>query len=148
MARKLYYRIPDDGTPGLSEREWSEIVRLQHWYNSEFVWRSGRLALKRFAVFMNLEGSGLDPEALKERVGGRTEECSAKGMSEYETLCSLEQDGLVFLRKGGYLENSLASGWTRVAGNEFNAYLVCDFLLKASLIAPNTMIEVFDEGEF
>lgn len=52
------------------------------------------------------------------------------------------------MKKGGYSDDCLASGFTRVAGNEFNAYSVCDFLLKASRIAKHASITVHDEGEF
>jgi hypothetical protein len=148
MARKIYYRIPDDGHRTLTEGEWGEISRLEHWYNSEFIWTSGRLALKRFAVFLNYEGTGLPAPELKARVDDLTREYAARGISETETLSSLEREGLLILKPGGYLDDCLGSGWTRVAGNEFNAFLVCDFLLKVSVIAPGISIEVIDEGEF
>jgi hypothetical protein len=42
----------------------------------------------------------------------------------------------------------LASGFTRVAGNEFNAFLVCDYLVKVSTLVPNATIDIYDEGLF
>ncbi len=148
MARKLYYRIPDDGTNHISDIEWEEVQRLQHWYNSEFFWTAGRLTFKMFAVFQNPDAMDIDEESLWHRISARRAILAQSGKRENEIIRTLEHEGLIITKKGGYTDNSVASGLTRVATNEWNAYLVCEFLLKASTIIPACTIEVKDEGEF
>ena len=148
MARKLYYKILDDGKNTMSDIQWDEILRLQHWYNSEFVWTAGRLAFKMYAVFPNTDSMTANEDDLWEQIRARQVVLRNDGRSENEIIRDLAAEGLVIAKKGGYFDGCLASGFTRVAGNEFDAYLVCEFLLKASMVAPDTVIIVCDEGEF
>lgn len=148
MARKLYYKIHDDGRNELTDSQWDDILRLQHWYNSEFVWTAGRLAFKMYAVFPNVDSLTSSEEDLGEQIRSRMMELGKSGARENEIIRMLEADGLVIAKKGGYFDGCLASGFTRVAGNEFDAYLVSEFILKASLIAPGAAILLRDEGEF
>ena len=148
MARKLYYTVDDDGRNKLSDAQWEDILRLQHWYNSEFIWTAGRLAFKMFAVFPNIDYVVDNEEELWRRILNRKRELRRAGVTENEIILQLEADGMVIAKKGGYFDHCLASGFTRVAANEFDAYLVCEFLLKASCIARDISITVQDEGEF
>jgi hypothetical protein len=148
MARKLYYRISDDGRNRVTEEQWQDIQRLQHWYNSEFEWTAGRLAFKMFAVFPNMEYRTFTEEEIWEEIVLRRTAYQQQGLSENDIIRKLAADGIVFAKKGGYFDGCLASGFTRVAGNEFNAYLVCEFLLKASRIASEAEIILHDEGGF
>lgn len=148
MARKLYYSIPDDGIHSISDNEWEEVLRLQHWYNSEFFWTAGRLTFKMFAVFQNPDALDVDEETLWKRIASLRTELAISGMNENEIIRMLEQEGLIISKKGGYTDGCLASGFTRVANNEWNAYLVCDFLLKASAILPSCTLTVRDDGAF
>ena len=148
MARKLYYTIPDDGKNSISDKEWEEILRLQHWYNSEFIWTAGRIALKMFAVFPNTDNTLYNEDELWQKILSLRRQLRAEGHSENDIVQHLEMEDLIIVKKGGYFDNCIASGFTRVAGNEFNAYLLCEFLLKVSLIVPNISIDIRDEGEF
>jgi hypothetical protein len=148
MARKLYYKINDDGETRLTDEEWVKIARLQHWYNSEFIWTAGKLALKMYVVFLNTDQQNMSQGELEYMVQRRREEYVRLGFTENEIILHLEKENLIVAKRGGYFDDCLASGFTRVAGNEFNAFLVCDFLLKISLICPRAVISVHDEGEF
>src|SRR5690242_15110212 len=148
MARKLYYKVIDDGRNAITDAEWGEIARLQHWYNSEFIWTAGKLALKMYAVFPDSERRPEDADELWQIIRRRREELEREGMSENETIRKLIAEGLIIAHKGGYFDDCLASGFTRVAGNEFNAYLVCEFLLKVSRLSPRIAVNLYDEGEF
>lgn len=148
MARTIHYKIVDDVESRLTDEEWENILRLQHWYNSEFIWTAGRLAFKMYAVFPNWEEFVGDESQLLSQIARRQRELRRAGYSENQIILHLESDGLVIAKKGGYMDNCLASGFTKIAGNEFDAYLVCEFLLKASTIAPTSIISVYDEGRF
>jgi hypothetical protein len=148
MSRRIVYKIKERPEYLVTEGEWDEIKRLQHWYNSEFTWSTGNLAFKRYILFPNVdEFSGLDTP-IWDIIRERKTKLQEQGHSEYEIIGQLEQDRLVVLKWGGYFDDCLASGFTRVADNEWNSFLVCDFLLKASTLLPHVMIEIFDEGGF
>ncbi len=148
MARKLYYKILNDGKNHITDGEWEEVLRLQNWYNSEFLWSAGKIALKMYAVFPNVDQQFLSREELRTLVLKRMSEMKSQGLTENQVILQLEREGLVTAKQGGYFDDCVASGFTRVAGNEFNAYLVCEFLVKASRIASHAAITLYDEGEF
>ncbi len=144
MARRIFYRIPEDGYNFISGEEWDSIRSLQHWYNSEFFWTGGKVNLRRFILFPNYDTIGGDTKEIRERY----EELDKAGYSEEEIVTDLESRGLVVVKRGGYEDGMVASGFTRVADNEFNAFLVLDFLLKVSKIVRTASILVHDEGSF
>ena len=148
MARTIHYTISDNGSNVITDLEWEAISRLQHWYNSEFFWTAGRLACKMYEVFPNWEGQAGDTRSLAERIGRRRKDLRRAGLSENEIVLKMVADGIVLAKRGGYSDHCLASGFTKVAGNEFNAYLVCEFLLKSSLIATKAEFCVIDQGKF
>ncbi|HUL44781.1 MAG TPA: hypothetical protein VLY03_10520 [Bacteroidota bacterium] len=148
MARKLYYKILRCGQSDIPDRLWEDILRLQHWYNSEFIWTAGRLALKMFAVFPNTERKGSSTEDITALIAARQRELEAGGKSHNEIIRTLHAEGLIIAVPGGYFDDCLASGFTRTAGNEFNAYLVSEFLLKVTRLLPEITLDIVDEGEF
>lgn len=148
MGRRIIYRIEDREGNRYSDDEWDEVERLQHWYNSEFWWSTGRLAFKRYVMFPNAEDFEGLTTPLWDLIAQRHQALRGQGMSEREIVSQMEKDRLLVVKWGGYYDNCLASGFTRVADNEWNAYLVCDFLLKASTLCPHAAINVLDEGRF
>ena len=100
-----------------------------------------------FAVFPNLDIMENEGK-LWGHITKRRAELRQKALSENEIILQLEEEGLVIVKKGGYLDECLASGFTRVGANEFNAFLVCECLLKASRILPHAVISCLDEGGF
>lgn len=148
MSRRIIYKIGERPEYLVTEEEWDEVKRLQHWYNSEFSWSAGKLAFKRYVFFPNVdEFSGLDTP-IWEIIRERKVKLGNQGYSEYQIVEQLERDRLIVVKWGGYYDDCLASGFTRVADNEWNAFLVCDFLLKVSTLLPHVMVEVQDEGGF
>lgn len=148
MGRRIIYRIEDRSSNRFTDEEWDEVERLQHWYNSEFSWSTGRLALRPYVVFPNTEDYGNREIPVWDLIAKRHRLLLADGLTEREIVSLMERDKLIIVKWGGYYDNCLASGFTRVADNEWNAYLVCDFLLKASTLIPNATISLADEGKF
>jgi hypothetical protein len=148
VSRRIIYQIEDSEGNRLTEDEWDEVERLQHWYNSEFSWSTGRLAFKRFVSFPNTEDFDNLSSSIWDIIAQRHQVLHEQGLSEREIVSQMEKDRLLVVKWGGYYDNCLASGFTRVADNEWNAYLVCDFLLKASTLCLGARISVRDEGKF
>ncbi len=142
MARSIFYRVIDDGNNFISGEEWEEIHSLQRWYNTEFFWTAGKIDFRRFVVFPNYDFVGTETSKIK-REFSKLEEA---GYSEEEIVERLESDGLIIVKRGGYEDGMVASGFTRTADNELNAFLVLDFLLKVSRIASTASLEIYDEG--
>lgn len=144
MARSIFCRVVDDGKNFISPEEWDVIRSLQHWYNSEFFWTGGKINLRRFLVFPNYDTVGKETAKINQEFS-RLEKA---GYSDEEIVARLEAEGLIIVKRGGYEDGIIASGFTRVADNEFNAFLVLDFLLKVSRIAVTAALEVYDKGSF
>ena len=148
MGRRIIYRVEDRPENRFTEEAWLEVERLQHWYNSEFQWSTGRINFKRFVLFPNAEDLGGPSSSIWEIISRRHEELKDQGLHARDIIAQMERENLVVVKWGGYYDGSLASGFTRVADNEWNAFLVCDFLLKASTLLPGCLISVQDEGQF
>ena len=149
MPRALRYFIPEVADNRISNEEWREIARLQHWYNSEFIWSCDRISLKRFILFPNYDKYPEMPyRTAKFHFRKRFLAKKIELQDEVAAVRALEEEGLYSVRWGGVRDNSIASGISRVADNEFNAYLLCEFLLKCSTIAREATFHVEDEGRF
>ncbi|MDB5033154.1 MAG: hypothetical protein JWQ98_395 [Chlorobi bacterium] len=149
MPRSLRYYIEDSPDNRIADSEWKEIARLQHWYNSEFIWSCDRIGLKRYILFPNYD---LMPEmpyhTAKYHFRKRLLAKKIELQDEIGAVRAMEEEGLFTVRWGGVRDDSIASGITHVADNEFNAYLLCEFLLKCSTIASGASFVVEDEGKF
>ncbi|CUT04132.1 hypothetical protein, partial [Candidatus Kryptobacter tengchongensis] len=91
MARRIKYWIEDNGKNFMTDDEWDEIMKLQRWYNSEFVWTAGKINFKRFAIFPNWENVELmiwagEKEPVKNIIAKRFEMLLSSGMNEVEVL--------------------------------------------------------------
>lgn len=148
MGRRIIYRVEDRPGNQFTDEEWASVERLQHWYNSEFQWSTGRISFKRYVLFPNAEDFEGLSSSIWEIIAHRHETLREQGLHEKDIIAQMEREKLVVVKWGGYYDNCLASGFTRVADNEWNAFLVCDFLLKASTMLPGCLISVRDEGKF
>ncbi len=144
MARRIFYHVVDDGRNFISDEEWDEIHSLQKWYDLEFFWTGGKLNFRRFVIFPNYDLVGAAPGKVREEFS----KLERTGFSEEEIVDKLESRGLIIVKRGGYEDSMIGSGFTRVADNEFNAFLVLDFLVKISRIATTATLEILDEGNF
>ncbi len=150
MPRALRYYIENEPDNAIANDEWAQIARLQHWYNSEFIWSCDRIGMKRYILFPNYDRIPEMPYHqakyhFRKRLLAKKIEL---GGDELAAVRAMEYEGLFTVRWGGVRDNALASGVSHVADNEFNAYLVCEFLLKCSTIATTATFCVADEGRF
>ena len=149
MPRALRYYIEDSPDNTIANAAWPEIVRLQHWYNSEFIWSCDKIGLKRYMLFPNYDRIPDMPyHTAKYHFRKRLLQKKIELQDEIGAVRAMEEEGLFTVRWGGVRDDSIASGITHVADNEFNAYLLCEFLLKCSTIATEATFVVEDEGRF
>jgi hypothetical protein len=148
VSRKIYYWINDTANNLVSDGDWEEVSRLQHWYNSEFFWTAGKINFKMFSIFPNWDYLSKDKTLIIDKIKSRKRALKQFGLTENQIIRTLAAEGLLIVKMGGNRDRCIASGFTRVASNEYNAYLVCEFLLKASIIVSRVRIEIQDEGKF
>ena len=149
MPRALRYYVEDVPDNAIDNAAWREIARLQHWYNSEFIWSCDRIGLKRYILFPNYDVMPDMPyHTAKYHFRKRLLAKKIELQDEVAAVKAMEEEGLFTVRWGGVRDDSIASGITHVADNEFNAYLLCEFLLKCSTIAKGAAFTVEDEGRF
>ena len=149
MPRALRYYIEDSADNTIPNTAWPEIVRLQHWYNSEFIWSCDKIGLKRYMLFPNYDRIPDMPyHTAKYHFRKRLLQKKIELQDEIGAVRAMEEEGLFTVRWGGVRDDSIASGITHVADNEFNAYLLCEFLLKCSTIASEATFVAEDEGRF
>ncbi len=149
MPRALRYYVEDNGENEISNEEWKQIAATQHWYNSEFFWSCDKIGFKRYILFPNYDHLPDMPYRtarfhFRKRLLARKIE-----VGDWVTAVeSLVEEGLFSVRWGGTRDHSIASGITHVADNEYNAYLLAEFLLKCSTIVPFATFTLEDEGRF
>jgi hypothetical protein len=149
MPRAIRYYVEDIPGNEVTNAAWKEIMRLQHWYNSEFIWSCDRVALKRYILFPNYDKIPDMPyRTARLHFRKRFLQKKIELQDEIAAAQAMVEEGLFDVRWGGVRDNSIASGITRVAGNEFNAYLLGEFLLKCSVIATEATFVAEDEGRF
>lgn len=149
MPRALRYYIDETADNTVESTVWREIAQLQHWYNSEFLWSCDRVGLKRYILFPNYDTIPDMPyHTAKYHFRKRLLAKKIELQDEVAAVRAMEAEGLFTVRWGGVRDNSIASGITHVADNEFNAYLLCEFLLKCSTLATGATFVVEDEGRF
>src|SRR5690349_7778014 len=149
MPRALRYYIEDSSDNTIPNHDWPEIVRLQHWYNSEFIWSCDKIGMKRYMLFPNYDRIPDMPyHTAKYHFRKRLLQKKIELQDEIGAVRAMEEEGLFTVRWGGVRDDSIASGITHVADNEFNAYLLCEFLLKCSTIATDATFVAEDEGRF
>lgn len=149
MPRALRYYVEKTDDNAISNDEWTQIAATQHWYNSEFFWSCDRIDFKRYILFPNYEHLPEMPYRVarfhfRKRLLAKKRELG----NWVSAVAALEYEGLFSVRWGGTRDDSIASGITHVADNEFNAYLLCEFLLKCSTVATGATFVVEDEGRF
>jgi hypothetical protein len=144
MGRTIHYLVEDDGQNHITDEEWQKIEELQERYNSDFKWSCERLSLERINISPNW--SAWDETGLRANEVWRRIETELKKPNGIQSLLD---HGLIEVSKGGYRGSKyLMSGFTKVRDDEYNAGLVIEFLIKASLIAPRIQIRVHDEGDY
>jgi hypothetical protein len=148
VARKIHYWITNHADNVVTDEEWEQVIKLQHWYNSEFIWTAGSLTLKMYLTFPNWDNSNFSAEQLLEEIKNRKSFLRSQNIKNNQIIRMLESEGLLIVKYGGIKDSCLASGCTRTASNEYNSYLVCEFLLKASRILKCATTNIYDEGKF
>src|SRR5512146_3100932 len=96
MSRRVIYKIEDRPEYLVTDEEWDEVRRVQHWYNSEFYWTMGKLAFKRYVLFANTEEFGGLETSICQLIEERRKKLEAQGLSEFELVSQLQRDQLVF----------------------------------------------------
>ncbi|MEW6202561.1 MAG: hypothetical protein AB1546_11325 [bacterium] len=145
MGRTLHYKVLN--TEEISEEEKEVMYEVSMKYNSgdyEDVWTCESFYLDPWAFHPNWEKVG--DLGGKEFINRRYRELERSALFRGEILNKMHNEGLILFTKDT-IYNGKVAGFTKVGGNEYNAFLVYEALIE---ISKNTKSEISlcDEGAF
>jgi hypothetical protein len=144
MARTLFYFLSADAPEGIVPAQWQSIAALRDFYNHEFFLGRSRIQLDP------LEYQPRWPEIYPDSLLGTNDtelgwRLVQNALRQGMNIDELVRQKLVVIKRNPahhYL------GMTHTRDSHWEAFLACEFLLKASLISPALKIEVFDDSDF
>jgi len=150
MGRTLHYEVSGK----ISDNEWDLIDDLQDTYNVKHRWTCEHLGLTRLPYwYLRWPNWFKDSKLEKGITSDRAWEIISfhldglKGSTLERKVLELVDTKVLALGEE-HKQGIVASGFTKVADNEWNAKLVTEFLIEASRMARGARIKLFDEGEY
>ena len=145
MGRTLHYYIPQRYE--IDKEQWEAISKIQRDYTKNYKWTCEEPSLELLSYYPNWERFE-SADLARRYIDNRTKELQKQYRYELDVIEALGREDLVKIERGGYQRNRTASGFTKVASNEYNAKLILDFLLDISPIIPDAEVYLKDEGDF
>jgi hypothetical protein len=144
MARTLFYFISSAAPEGMTACHWQTIEALRDFYNREFYLDRRRIQLA--PVEYMPRWPEIYPDSL---LGTNDYELGWRLIQEQlhsgRSLEVMEREKLIVTKQN---PENMYLGITQTRNNHWDAFLVCEFLLKVSYLSPDLSIEVFDESDF
>ncbi|MBI5806265.1 hypothetical protein HZA73_09485 [candidate division TA06 bacterium] len=150
MGRTIHYEI----TGAISDDQWDKIDALQDRYNIDHRWTCECLSLTRIPFWYprwpnQFKDSKLDKgitaneawKIINRQLDGLS------GVALEKKVFDLVDEKILVLGDRSK-KDITASGFTKVADNEWNAQLVIDFLTETSKIAKDSVVKIYDEGDY
>ncbi|MBU2464686.1 MAG: hypothetical protein KKG02_10780 [Candidatus Edwardsbacteria bacterium] len=150
MGRTLHY----DVVGKITDDEWDKIDDLQDEYNIKNRWTCEHLSLTRIPYWYPrwpnwFKDSKLDKGVTADKawniVYSHLE--GLNGVNLEKKVMELVNGRLLALGNARK-EGIAASGFTKVADNEWNAKLVTDFFIEVSKISRGSAVKLHDEGDY
>lgn len=158
MGRTLHYNIKENKKIPITDADWERIHLLTRWFITNFKWTCEQPSFSNIDYYPRWPDWFRDSKLPRlnstmeiwEYVTNAYEELEAKGLSTLQILRELNvKKFIAFLGNNpDKLQLQKAYGFTKVAGNEFNALLVTAWITAISHILPNHTLTLYDEGEF
>ena len=154
MGRTLHYEMRPNHKVVVTEQDWDKIRSLTDTFYSKFKWTCECVGFDSLNFYPRWKRCFVDsklPSDLKgwEFVCAERDKLRANGMSQLEITKELHRRKLISYYTDDNRENlQVAKGFTKVTGNEFNAFLVVAWLTEISRILPHHEFLIHDEGKF
>lgn len=147
MGRTIHYKIPKINP--ISVKDFKAMEEVQEEYRQRFTWTCESLYLEKCSWYPRWPDWYADSALPKGKSVDEIYEYLQGLMNNGYSLSRLNREKYIWIENGGYLgKNYSASGFTKVRGDEWNAWLVLRFLTWLSSSYPSLQIKVVDEGDF
>ena len=154
MGRTLHYKIRPNPKHPLTDKDWECIDRMTEYFKKHFTWTCEQVGFstlnfhplwKRWSEDSRLPND----EDGWEFVMTEFDRLREKSLSRLDAIRNLHKRKLIAVScDNDTLDIQEADGFTKVGGNEWNAFLVTAFIVAVSRLVPNHEIELWDEGRF
>lgn len=150
MGRTIHYEI----TGAIADDQWDGIDKLQDGYNQKYRWSCECLSLTRIPFWYprwpnqfkdSKFDKGITANKAWEIINRQLDGLS--GVTLEKKVFELVDEKILVLGERSK-KDITASGFTKVADNEWNAQLVIAFLTETSKIAKNFPVKIYDEGDY
>jgi len=139
MGRTLHYKALHHFKP--IENQEQQIINLSREYNNKFEWTCENIFLSTYHWFPNWNISSKNENSW-DRINADYEKLLQKGMTDRQVVRQLGQKGLIEIH-----EKDELSGFTKTSGNELNAHTVIMFVIEVSILCPDAVFSLCDEGD-
>lgn len=156
MGRTIHYGFKL--SKPLDTKRINKIIDLTDEYNTKYVWTCENVGFSNFGFFPNweywraLKGENYSRDLIWKAIDTAYKSNEKFGMSHLDNIMNLRQIKRIIsfhqCDEKGNPDLKEFHGFTKVAGNEWNALLTLAWLVEVSRVVPEAMIEVYDEGEF
>ncbi len=153
MGRTLFYKLHRNPAIKVTDGDWERIDKLTTCFRTKFRWSCetvGFYTLDFHPRWREWFPDSRLPSDQKgwEFVNAAYEELKQKGLSRLKIIRRLHRQKLIDYDGANGLDLQSALGSTKVAGNEYNAFLVAVWLAEVSKLLPHHKFELRDEGRF
>lgn len=164
MGRTLHYELQENKSVGLTEADWDKINQITKYFVDNYKWTCEQPQFSNIGYFPRWPEWFKD-SALPKLPGGNTNDnvqkywdvvesevkkLEAKNLTRLQTVKELLARKIIALHGDdpNVIDLQKAHGFTKVAGNEWNAVLVTAWLTAVSKVLPQHVFTLHDEGDF
>ncbi len=154
MGRTLHYELRRNPAVTLTDNDWNRIEKITDFFNKTFTWTCENVGFCTLTFYPRWHKFFKDSKLPDDKSGwdivnSSYKNLQAKGLTRLQILHALHKHKLIaYYTKDDKLNLQKAHGFTKVAGNEWNAVLVTVWLTEVSKILPDNEFELHDEGMF
>ena len=155
MGRTLHYTMHPNHSVTVTEGDWEKVETITDYFNHNFKWTCEDVGFNNLSYyprwlnrFPDSKLKEAPTEVLWRFLDAEYVKLKEKGLSRFAIIRDLHKRKFIaFYNDSDCLELQKAHGFTKVAGNEWNALLVVAWLTAVSTMLPHHDFELHDEGK-
>ncbi|OGJ85799.1 MAG: hypothetical protein A2268_00910 [Candidatus Raymondbacteria bacterium RifOxyA12_full_50_37] len=155
MGRTLHYTLLRNDAFPITEKDWDRIIAATEAFNTKFTWTCERVGFHNVDYYprwpSRFKNSRLpvDGDAW-EYINARYKRLEKRNLNHLQIVRRMLSEKFIAIHGDNpdKIDLQQANGFTKVAGNEWNAFLTVAWIVTVSTMLPNHEIELNDEGHF
>jgi hypothetical protein len=156
MGRTIHYNFKL--SKDLDQKRVEKLIAITDEYNEKYTWTCENVGFSNFGFYPNWDyfrksttTAALGTNEIWKIIDAAYKSNEKYKMSHLDNIMNLRMKRLIRFHQMDIVGNPDLKefrGFTKVAGNEWNALLTLAWLVEVSKLIPEAMIAVYDEGEF